>query len=113
MSLIDQVKGHYDSKGFNSIEVPEWGDEDGPLIVYFSPMTIDQQNKLYKLSKDGNTISALVDMLIMKSESKDGKKLFTREDKHQLLHHADPDVITKVIEAVRGDIVTPEEAEGE
>jgi len=59
------------------IEVAEWG-EDAPLVVYTSALTCADVDKLQRKHKDfmGNpTIAAMVDLLIMKAEDKDGEKL--------------------------------------
>jgi len=69
------------------IEVVEWG-EDTPLVVYTSALTCADVDKLQRKHKDfmGNpTIAAMVDLLIMKAEDKDGEKLFTLEDKPFLM----------------------------
>ena len=40
MSAIDRAKAHFKSLQIKAIEVPEWGDENGPLIVYVEPFTL-------------------------------------------------------------------------
>ena len=49
MSVIDIAKSHFENLGTQSIEVPEWKDEDGkPVILYWNPITLSEKNKLLK-----------------------------------------------------------------
>ena len=69
------------------IEVAEWGD-DAPLAIYTGALTCSDVDKLQRKHKDfmsSPTVAAMVDLLIMKAESKDGEKLFTLEDKPFLM----------------------------
>ncbi len=45
----------------------------------------------------------LVDILLMKATSEDGKKLFTIEDKATLLNRADYNVLARVANAILAD----------
>jgi hypothetical protein len=45
----------------------------------------------------------LVDILLMKATSEDGKKLFTIEDKAVLLNRADSNVLARVANAILAD----------
>ena len=41
MSIIDRVKSHFEGIGIQSMEVPEWKDDDGkPLLFYWNPINI-------------------------------------------------------------------------
>ena len=114
MSVIDRAKNHFENLGVQSIEVPEWKDnDDKPTIIYWNPITLAEKNKLLKVSGNLNDVSLLADILIMKALDKDGKKLFTLEDKIALMHKTDPDVLTsianKMVAAISPDEVkTPE-----
>ena len=69
------------------IEVAEWGD-DAPLAIYTGSLTCFDVDKLQRKHKDfmsNPTVAAMVDLLIMKAEDKDGEKLFTLEDKPFLM----------------------------
>ena len=47
MSIIDRAKTHFESIGVQSIEVPEWKDEDGkPSVIYWNPINLFEKNKL-------------------------------------------------------------------
>ena len=97
MSVIDIAKSHFENLGTQSIEVPEWKDEDGkPVVLYWNPITLSEKNKLLKKSDTLNDVSLLADVLLMKALDKDGNKVFKAEDKLALMHKTDPDVLTRV-----------------
>ena len=97
MKIIDRAKTHFESLGVQSIEVPEWSDEDGkPTVIYWNPITLSEKNKLLKKSDTLNDVSLLADVLLMKALDKDGNKVFKAEDKLALMHKTDPDVLTRV-----------------
>ncbi len=69
------------------IEVKEWGD-DSPLLIWVSPITCADVDKLQRKHKDflqSMSIAAMVDLIIQKAEDKEGEKLFTLEDKPFLM----------------------------
>ena len=77
------------------IEVPEWGDDDAPLLIYSSAITAGDLNKIQKKHKN---------FLI------DGNKLFTLEDKIYLMGE-EMSVIATVAGQMFNDIDTIEDAE--
>ena len=109
MSILDRAKSHFENIGVQSIEVPEWKDEDGkPTVIFWNPINLFEKNKLFKKSDNMSDVSILADILIMKSLDKDGNKLFTLEDKIALMHKVDSDVLSRVAtEMVKA--ITPEE----
>ena len=109
MKIIDRAKGHFESLGVQSIEVPEWKDEDGnPSVIYWNPITLSEKNKLFKKSDNMSDVSILADILIMKALDKNGNKVFTLEDKIPLMHKVDSDVLSKVASAMV-QAINPEE----
>ena len=97
MSVIDIAKSHFESLGIQSIEVPEWKDDDGkPIIVYWNPITLSEKNKLFRKSDNMLDASILADIVVMKAIDKEGNKLFKTEDKLVLMHKVDSDVLSKV-----------------
>lgn len=101
MNIIDRAKSHFESLGTQSIEVPEWKDDDGkPTIIYWNPITLSEKNKLFKKSDNLSDVSILADILIMKALDKDGNKVFTLEDKIPLMHKVDSDVLSRLATAM-------------
>tara|TARA_Y100001937_G_scaffold11864_1_gene14858 strand:- start:58 stop:399 length:342 start_codon:yes stop_codon:yes gene_type:complete len=97
MSVIDIAKSHFENIGIQSMEVPEWTDEDGKaVVIYWNPITLSEKNKLLKKSDTLNDVAILADIMIMKALDKDGNKVFKIEDKITLMHKSDPDVLTRI-----------------
>ncbi len=77
------------------MEVEEWSDESGTFEVYAKPLTLNESQKLYKLSKN-NDLELLAYALIHKALDANGEKMFTLDDKHKLLNTVDVGVLTKI-----------------
>ena len=97
MSVIDRAKSHFESLGTQSMEVPEWKDDDGnPTVIYWNPITLAEKKRLFQKSDNLNDVGILADIILMKAIDKDGKKLFTLEDKIALMHKVDSDVMSRI-----------------
>jgi hypothetical protein len=107
--VIDNVVAHFDSQEIVKIEVPEWGDDDGPLEIYAKPLTLQESKRLYKMSSNSD-MEVMVYAIINKSLDADGNKLFTVADKDKLMNHADVGVVVKVASDILGSL-SPEQAE--
>ena len=109
MSVIDIAKSHFENLGTQSIEVPEWKDDDDKAtVLYWSPMTLSEKNKLFKKSDNLTDVSILADVVVMKSLDKDGNRVFKLEDKLALMHKVDSDVLSRIATAMV-QAVTPDE----
>jgi len=109
MSVIDIAKSHFENIGVQSMEVPEWTDEDGKAVVIFwNPITLSEKNKLLKKSETLNDVAILADIMIMKALDKDGNKAFKLEDKIALMHKADSDVLSRIATSMI-QAITPDE----
>jgi hypothetical protein len=90
MNLTDKISQHYQSSiggELKSIKVPEWETE-----IYF--------RTTYPLKEQGKTVEALVESIIRKAKTKDGKPLFHDADRIKLMNEADPMVVVKVATAI-------------
>jgi hypothetical protein len=103
MKAIEQAKAHFKTLKTKTIEVAEWGGEDGqPLVIYVEPFTLKDKAKLQAVTKvTGSEIDALVELVVMKSLDKNGEKLFTIEDKHALRNAVD----SRILERISGEIM--------
>ena len=101
MSVIDIAKTHFESLGVQSIEVPEWKDENGNTTILY-------WNTLFKKSDNLNDVSILADIVVMKSLDKDGKKVFKAEDKLALMYKVDSDVLSRISSAMV-QAITPDQ----
>lgn len=99
MSILDNAKQHFQEKETKHIEVPEWGDENGPLIIYAEPLTLQDKQRIYKKAKEGELVS-LAYVLIWFAKDKDGEKIFTIEDKRALTTAVDPNVLADIANVI-------------
>lgn len=95
------------------IEVAEWGEDDNPLLIYASAITAGDLKNIQRKHKNflnEMTIDGMVDLIILKAQDADGKKLFTLEDKIYLM--GEPlNVIAGISEKMFGEIDSIEDAE--
>jgi hypothetical protein len=94
--IIDRAKAHYAAYGVQSASVPEWGEADQPLQVYWSPVTLAERQKIVNRIKDGATLEAMAYALILKAQDGQGKNLFSLEDKLALMNGVDASVVERV-----------------
>ncbi len=99
MSVLDNATKHYKDQlagGLQSVEVPEWD-----TTVYFKPAaTFAQQSKIISLTQKGELVDAMVETLMQRALTQDGKKMFTFADRVVLLNEVDPEVIIRVVTAI-------------
>lgn len=98
-SVLGNAKNHYKnalSHELKSIEVPEW-----ETTIYFkSASTFASEQKIIELHQKGQLVEALVETLLSKSLTADGKKMFSQADKVVLMRQVDPDVIIRIVTAM-------------
>ena len=94
IDFFEGVKGHFESLETKIIEVPEWG-LTGDKAIYSKPFNMQEKAKLFKGANDSD-LNVLIDVIITKSLTKDGDKMFTLEHKMPFKLKADTDVIAKV-----------------
>jgi len=95
------------------IEVPEWGDDGAPLLLYVYPITAGDLNKIQKKHKNflnDMTIDGMVDLIILKAGDADSNRLFTLADKTYLMDEPLP-LISSIAAEMFGDVEGVEEAE--
>jgi hypothetical protein len=94
IDFFEGVKGHFESLETKIIEVPEWG-LIGDKAIYSKPFNMQEKAKLFKGANESD-LNVLIDVIIAKSLTKDGDKMFTLEHKMPFKLKADTDVIAKV-----------------
>jgi hypothetical protein len=94
-SPIERAKAHFKAQSVKTIEVPEWGEADKPLLIYVTPLTLAEKRKLFNGAKE-NDLGVLVDCIIMKAKDGSGANVFTLEHKRDLLNGVDPDIVARI-----------------
>ena len=92
--FFDGIRDHFTALEVQIIEVPEWG-LVGEKAIYCKPFNMQEKAKLFKGANDSD-LNVLIDVIITKSLTKDGDKMFTLEHKMPFKLKADTDVIAKV-----------------
>lgn len=66
------------------MEIPEWGDDNGPLKLYYHPISGADISRVQRKHKDflaNPSMDAMVELIVIKAIDADGEKLFDLEDK--------------------------------
>lgn len=108
-SAIDKAKAHFrsviDQGLLGPIEVPEWD-----LKVYYrATISLAAQSEMIKLNQEGKQTEALVTMLITRALDEEGKPIFKKIDKLELMKAADPAVILRIIEEINDNSTDAED----
>lgn len=104
-AITDRAKAHYEGlrneiKG--PILVPEWGEENNPLKIYYKIMNLAEQDIILKHIREGS-LKSLVQTIITRSLNGDGDKLFRPIELTELYKHADAGVIERICNEMSGE----------
>ena len=101
MDAKEKVLNHFREKlagGLGCVLVPEWGDKDKPMKIYFKSATNPRtQERLAKLFNDQKPIEAAVEALIIRALDEGGEPIFKMADKTELMNESDVDVIIRTV----------------
>jgi hypothetical protein len=109
MSVINIAKNHFEDLGIQSLEIPEWKDDNGkPTIIYWKPINLYEKNIVFKKSENLSDVGVLADLVILKALDKDNNKIFSGEDRLPLMYKVDSDIISRLANAML-KVITPDE----
>jgi Asp-tRNA(Asn)/Glu-tRNA(Gln) amidotransferase B subunit len=99
MSILEKAKSHYQAKLHaepSKIQIPEWDTE-----AYIKPaINLHQLGEIMELSQSGKTAEAMALTLIYRLIDDEGKPIFRKAEKTDLMRSVDPDVLARIV----GDI---------
>ena len=111
MSVLDKAKKHYQTKLHadpKPINIPEW-DTD----AFVKPgINLSQLGEIMELSQNGKTAEAMALTLIYRLIDSDGKFIFRKPDRTELMKSVDPDVLARVVGEINSLDPSDEEIEG-
>lgn len=111
MGMAKQLRERREIKT-REVVVPEWGDESGAFKLYCKPITCYDLNQLQKKHPDfltNTSISAMVDLIIMKALDDTGAKLFNGiEDRVELMSE-ETTVISEIANQMFAEIESEED----
>lgn len=105
MSITDKISKHYQSAIGGELQkyhCAEW-DTD---IYFRGTYPLKDESRILELQTQGKTVEALVESIVTKARTKDGKRMFVDADKIKLMNEADPMTVVKVASAINNGKVT-------
>ena len=100
VDYFDGIRGHFDQLETQIIEVPEWG-LTGDRAIYCKPFNMLEKAIIFKGASQTDLI-VLIDVIIEKSLTKNGDKMFTPVDVLKFKTKADTNVIADVATKIMG-----------
>lgn len=100
---IEAAQAHFDALGRQHMDVPEWGTDGHPLVVYWSPLTIADRRRIFK-GDNASDERVVIDVVVQKAEDEKGVKLFDSvTDEPLLMGKVDSSILrrlaAKILEA--------------
>lgn len=93
--VLDKAIQHFkdrNSDGMKEFHVAEWD----TTVYYKTVSSFKDQSAVMSLHQQGKVVEALVETIVTKARTKDGKKMFASADRITLLNEADPEVLVKI-----------------
>lgn len=98
-SVLAKVRAHGKRDEWHQVEVPEWGDTAGPLVIHHHPPTLGDIGKAAAVTAEvrGDAVRQNVELFVILARDAQGNPLFRRADVPELIETADPDVLGRVM----------------
>lgn len=94
--VLQKASEHFKSQlsgGMKTIEVPEW-----ETTIYYKPIaTFAEQQKVFEYHNKGQLVEALIETLITRAKTEEGKNMFSRGEFAFLMNEVDPEIITRIV----------------
>ena len=103
MNITDKIAKHYQASIGGELQKYECKDCD---IYYRTTYPLKDESKILELQSQGKTVEALVESVVTKARTKDGKRMFHDADRIKLMNEADPQTVLKVATAINNAKVT-------
>lgn len=111
MSVLEKAKSHYRAKLTaepQKIEIPEWG-----TTAYIKPsINLSQLGEIMELSQNGKTAEAMALTLIYRLIDEEGKPVFRKPDRQELMRSVDPDVLARIVGEINSGDPSEDDVEG-
>ena len=100
IDYFDGIRDHFSALDTKIIEVPEWG-LVGDKAIHCKPFNMMEKQKIFK-GATNTDLMLLIDVIIEKSLTADGKKMFTGQDVLGFKTKADTNIIADVATKIMG-----------
>jgi len=110
-SLLDRLKSNYRKKleaGMMHIDVDELAEDGVPLRIYFKPMTLEKQGRVYK-AMQSNNLDFMGISLIERALDEDGKQMLRPADIVEIRKRTDGNLIQEIVARMTDEQGTGEE----
>ena len=100
IDYFEGIKDHFSTLETQIIEVPEWG-LTGDKAIYCKPFNMLEKAKIFKGATNTDLV-VLIDVILEKSLTKDGDKMFNATHVLAFKTKADTNVIAEVATKIMG-----------
>ena len=111
MSILENAKKHYRAKLDSDplpIAIPEWN-----TTAFIKPgINLHQLGEIMELSQSNKTAEAMALTMIYRLLDDDGKPLFRKSDRTELMKSVDPDVLARIVGEINASDPSEDDAEG-
>ena len=97
---FEGIRDHFNTQETQIIEVPEWG-LTGEKAIHCKPFNMQEKAKIFK-GATSTDLLVLIDVIIEKSLTKDGEKMFNATHILSFKTKADTNVIADVATKIMG-----------
>lgn len=97
MTALKNIQNRWQSIINSSFDVPEWGDKNGPLRVFYNPLTAHNASEINRLP-NGEDPKSNATIVIMRARNADGSAMFENDEGtiHILTCEAEAGVLARV-----------------
>ena len=100
IDYFEGIRDHFNAQETKVIEVPEWG-LVGDKAIHCKPFNMQEKAKIFKGATTTDLI-VLIDVIVEKALTKDGKKMFDATNILSFKTKADTNVIADVATSIMG-----------
>ena len=100
IDYFEGIRNHFNTQEIRMIEVPEWG-LIGDKAIHTKPFNMQEKAKIFKGATNTDLI-VLIDVIIEKALTKDGKKMFDASHILSFKTKADTNVIADLATRIMG-----------
>ena len=111
MSVLDKAKNHYKAKLTaepREIDIPEW---DSKLFIR-PGISLQALGEIMELANAGKSAEAMVMTLVHRLIDGEGRPVFRKIEKTELLRSVDPDVLARIVGEINADDASAEDVAG-
>ena len=97
MSILANARAHFKRgrQELLNLEVPEWGADGKPAIIYFYPITSVEERAQIQAAMSESVVRGMMTLLCVRARDADGKLLFPIAGLDMFVRELDADVVAE------------------